>query len=288
MKPVDFDYEAATTVEEALAFACEAPQARYLAGGQSLVPLMNMRLVRPTRLIDVNGIAELARLELANGQLHIGATVRHRTLEQSPVVRATVPLLSRAAEHIGYVAVRNRGTIGGSLVHSDPTAELPLVAVAMEARVIVACRSGSRREVAAAQFFHRPFQPHLTPGELVTEVIVPAIGRRDRWRFGEISRRLNDPALAAAALGIVNGRVRVAVGGVEGVPRRLTEVEDWLSTGDRWMTIDRQTVTARVCTVLTPMLNTVHGSGPYRVQLAGNLIGQLLEELRDPDADPND
>jgi carbon-monoxide dehydrogenase medium subunit len=288
MKPVDFDYEVATTVEEALTFACEASQARYLAGGQSLVPLMNMRLVRPTHLIDVNGIAELARLELANGQLHIGATVRHRTLEQSPVVRAAAPLLARAAAHIGYVAVRNRGTIGGSLVHSDPTAELPLVAVAMEARVIVAVRPGSRREVAAAQFFHRPFQPHLTPGELVTEVIVPAIGRRDCWRFGEISRRLNDPALAAAALGLVHGRVRVAIGGVEGMPRRLTEVEDWLSTGDRWMTIDRQTIMARVCTVLTPMLHTIHGSGPYRVQLAGNLIGQLLEELRDPDADPND
>lgn len=288
MKPVDFDYEAPTTLEEALQLAAASRDVQYLAGGQSLVPQMNMRLARPTHLIDLNRICTLARVARVDDGLHIGAMTRHRTLELSPEIHAAVPVLATMARHIGYIAVRNRGTIGGSLAYGDPAAEWPLATVALDAQIVLAAPNGARRTVDAREFMIGPFATALASGELIEEVVVPVTREGERWCFREISRRPNDPALAAALVGVVGGVVRVVVGGVEGRPRRLTAVEQWLNEGSRWSRIEPPEVATQVRDALHPTLATLHGSAPYRSDLAANLVAELIVELGDPYAHSDD
>jgi CO/xanthine dehydrogenase FAD-binding subunit len=199
MKPASFDYCSPASLEEALQLLEQhRDTARPLAGGQSLVPMMNFRLARPALLVDMNGLRELDFLKVASGELRIGAMTRQRALERSPIVAAGWPILQEATRHIGHIHIRNRGTVGGSLAHAYPSAELPLVMTALGASFVL--RSGKgERIVSAADFFVDAMTTVLQPGELLVEIRVPQSAPRSGWGFQEVSRRHGDFALVAVA-----------------------------------------------------------------------------------------
>lgn len=175
--------------------------ARPLAGGQSLVPMMNMRLARPGQLVDLNGLSELSYLKVDGGELRIGAMTRQRELERSALVRDGWPMLAESARHIGHIQIRNRGTVGGSLAHAYPCAELPMAMLALDASFVL---RGERHEriVNARNFFLDAMSTVLDPGELLVEIRVPEARPRSGGAFHEISRRHGDFALAAAAAAV--------------------------------------------------------------------------------------
>lgn len=176
-------------------------EAKLLAGGQSLIPSLNLRLSRPTLLIDINAIADLQGIRETDGAIIVGALTTHVVLEKSPVISRHVPLVAAAMPHIAHPAIRNRGTIGGSLAFADPAAELPACALALDATCILRGRSGERR-VKAAGFFHGMFETDLRPGEILTAIEFPKATAGHRFAFSELARRHGDYAmigLAAAA-----------------------------------------------------------------------------------------
>ena len=205
MKPVRFRYARAGNLGEALALLAEAPgDTKLLAGGQSLVPMLNMRLVRPAVLVDVNGVHELTGIApTAGGGLRIGALTRHAELAAAPAVTEHAPLLAEAARHVGHAAIRNQGTLGGSLAHADPAAELPAALLALDARVQITGPRGAR-EVAADAFFRGLLATALEPDEILTAIDVPA--QPPGWGFVEIARRPGDFALAGVAAVVQIGR----------------------------------------------------------------------------------
>jgi CO/xanthine dehydrogenase FAD-binding subunit len=199
MKPAKFDYHDPTTVDEALGLMAQfGDQARPLAGGQSLVPLMNFRLIRPAHLIDLNGVNELSYLRADDHALHIGTTTRQRELERSPEVAQRWPLLRDAAAFIGHIQIRNRGTVGGSLAHAFPSAELPVAMVTLDASMVLAAKT-TRRSVGAEDFFLSYMTTALQPDELLLEIAVTALPGNAGWSYQEVSRRHGDFALAGAA-----------------------------------------------------------------------------------------
>ncbi len=234
MKPPAFDYHAPATVDEALTLARRlGSDAKFIAGGQSLMPMLNFRLLHPSHLIDLNGIAAMAYLRVEGGELCIGSMTRHREVELSPIVRNGWPLISECMPFVAHVQIRNRGTLGGSLSHADPAAELPAVMTALEANL--ALRSnGASRTLAAEDFFIGTLTTAAEPGELLIEVRVPALPRATGWAFDELSRRRGDFALVgAAALVLLNadGRIewaRLAFTGVGERPRRARQTEQAL------------------------------------------------------------
>lgn len=201
MKPASFVYHAPRTLEEALELAAElGDEAKFLAGGQSLVPAMNFRLAQPAALIDLNRVPELCSLRLSDdGGLAIGAMTRQRTVERDPRVAERAPLLHQALPYVAHPQIRNRGTIGGSLAHADPASELPAVALALEARLRLRNRN-REREVAAADFYTGLFETALEPDELLVEVVLPQVGRKRGFAFDEVSRRHGDYALVGVAV----------------------------------------------------------------------------------------
>ena len=200
MKPAPFVYYAPRSLPEALALLAEHGDAKPLAGGQSLIPAMNFRLAQPAALVDLNGVPELAfvREEAEGGELRLGALTRHRTLETHPLVRQRAPLLAETMPHVAHPQIRTRGTVGGSLAHADPAAELPAVMTTLGARFRVQGPAGERW-VAAGEFFTGLFATVLEPGELVVEIAVPALAPRTGWAFDEVARRHGDYALVGAA-----------------------------------------------------------------------------------------
>ncbi len=198
MKPAPFDYVAPRTVEEALDALAEEGS-RVLAGGQSLVPLLNFRLARPARLVDVNGIAELGVLRRSQGILRIGATVRQAALERSEIVARHWPLLAQAVRHVGHAATRSRGTVGGSVAHADPRAELPVALAALGARFHLRSRDG-RRTLTADELFQGPLTTALEDQELLEEIEVPPLPAGARTGFAEYARTRGDFAQAAVAV----------------------------------------------------------------------------------------
>jgi CO/xanthine dehydrogenase FAD-binding subunit len=199
MKPASFEYCVPASLEEALQLLAQHKEvARPLAGGQSLVPLMNFRLARPAYLVDLNGLNELNYLRIENGDLLIGAMTRQRALERSAAVVAGWPLLQEATRHIGHVQIRNRGTVGGSLAHAYPSAELPVAMVALDASFRLRGQQ-SERMVQAREFFVDAMSTVLEPGELLVEIHVPKTPPRTGSAFQEISRRHGDFALAVVA-----------------------------------------------------------------------------------------
>jgi carbon-monoxide dehydrogenase medium subunit len=201
VKPAPFEYFAPSTREEALALLAEhGGEAKVLAGGQSLVPSMNFRLAQPAILVDLNGIADLFSLTLdADHGLRIGAMTRQRTVERSPLVAARAPLIAEALPFIAHPQIRNRGTFGGSLAHNDPAAELPALAVALDARMRAQRAGGAERVIPAADFFGGLFTTALEPEELLVEVQIPTLPDRTGTAFAEFARRHGDYALAGAA-----------------------------------------------------------------------------------------
>ncbi|MBM4434693.1 MAG: xanthine dehydrogenase family protein subunit M, partial [Chloroflexi bacterium] len=202
MKPPLFDYRAPATASEALALlARHGYDAKVLAGGQSLVPLLNFRLARPAVIVDINAVEGLDRIvdDEAAKEISIGALVRQTDAERSDIVVRRCPLLVEALRHVGHRAIRNRGTVGGSLAHADPSAELPLVLRALDGRVRVASARGERW-IAAADLFVTYLQTALAPDELLVEARFPWTGPGERWSFVELSRRSGDFALAAVCV----------------------------------------------------------------------------------------
>jgi carbon-monoxide dehydrogenase medium subunit len=224
MKPAAFDYQAPESLDEALALLAQrGGDAKVLAGGQSLIPVMSFRLAQPAFLVDLNRIGELAFLrKTGNGGLALGAMTRQRRLERDPLVKEVAPLLAEAVPFIAHPQIRNRGTLGGSLSHADPAAELPALAVALRARLRLR-RTGSERWVEARDFFAGLFTTALAPDEILAEIEIPPLPPRTGWSFMEVARRHGDYAqvgLAALVTLEEDGRCREA---------RLV----FLSVGDR-------------------------------------------------------
>ncbi len=230
MKPPAFEYAAASSVEEALALLeAHGEDARLLAGGQSLMPALNFRLASPSALIDLNTVAALAGVSTdAQGNLIAGAMTRHRFFETSELIARRWPLLQHAMASVAHVAIRNRGTIGGSLCHADPSAEWPALCLACDARMTIRSRSG-RRQVGAAEFSQGLFSTALAPGELLEQVVFPAWPPTRRWGFQEIARRRGDFAIAGVAClldidgGGVCGAARIVVFGVADGPMLMAD-----------------------------------------------------------------
>ncbi|WP_425247928.1 FAD binding domain-containing protein [Streptomyces sp. NEAU-NA10] len=234
MKPPPFTYCDPGSVDEAVGLKSEyGAGSRVLAGGQSLLPLLNMRLVRPEALIDINGIGELQRIERRAGVLEVGAGARQYELEDQPLVRELVPLLPDAAGHIGHVETRHRGTVGGSLAYADPAAELPCTAVTLDATVVVRGPSGTRA-IDARDFFRGRLTTALQPDEVLVAVRYPVTPWTAGHGFVEVARRVGDLALAGAAAVVDldgEGRftsVSVGVLGVSDTPVRALAVESAL------------------------------------------------------------
>lgn len=231
MKPPDFEYvRPASTADAVAALAGANGEAKILAGGQSLVPLLNFRLAAPALLVDLNAVSGLAFLDASDGLLRIGAMTRMRALELDPLVRHTTPLLAAAAGWVGHVQIRNRGTVGGSVAHADPAAEVPAVCLLLDAEVLVAGPGGERR-VPADGFFAGFLTTTLADDEVLTEVRIPALGAGERWGFREFAHRRGDFALAGAAVTLAGDpggpieRARIAVFGTADRPMRARETE---------------------------------------------------------------
>ncbi|TYB81192.1 FAD binding domain-containing protein [Maritimibacter fusiformis] len=231
MKPAAFTFHRPGSVDEALALLAQhGAAAKALGGGQSLGPMLNMRLAQPEHLIDLNDLIELDRVIDHGEWVEVGALTRHHRVATAPEIRQGVPLLADAAATIGHYAIRQRGTLGGSLVQADPAAQLPLVAVTLGADVMVRSRRG-RRTVAAAEFLRAIMSVDLAGDELVTGVCFPRQPDGERWAFDLFSRRHGDFAIVAVALTLQLDdagaivALRLGVGGVGPVPMRLTAVE---------------------------------------------------------------
>ena len=270
MKPARFDYVAAASSDEALA-ALEDGEAKVLAGGQSLVPMLNMRLARPSTLVDINRVPDLDRVEL-DGSVRIGALARQADVLASPAAGA-VPVLAAALRHVGHPATRSRGTIGGSLAHADPAAELPAVLLALDGEVVVRSRKGERT-IGAEALFKGPFSTDVRPEELLTEVVLP---RQDSRPFGfaELSRRHGDFALAGAI--VLLRPARLVLFGLGGAPERAPEAERGLN---------EDAPVAEVADLATRSLDPVddvHADSAYRRRVAAVLVRRAVEEARSRD-----
>ncbi|HWD02175.1 MAG TPA: xanthine dehydrogenase family protein subunit M [Amycolatopsis sp.] len=263
MKPAPFDYVRAGSVDEAVRTLAEAGgEGKVLAGGQSLMPVLALRMARPRVLVDVNRIPGLATITPVDGGVRLGALVRHARL----ATQQNHPLLAEAARWIGHTAIRTRGTTGGSIAHADPSAELPVVAAALGATVHIAGPGGQRSEVAT-DFFAGPLETTLAEDELVTAVEFPAA---ERWGFAEFSRRHGDFGLVLVAAAQVDGRWRLAIGGVGGVPVRPTEAEQLLNDGAG---IDA--VAAAAAAEVRPQ-DDIHASGDYRRAMTAEFVRRAL------------
>ncbi|MPZ29247.1 MAG: xanthine dehydrogenase family protein subunit M [Micromonosporaceae bacterium] len=211
MKPAELTYLRVSTKAEALARLAEAGQdARLLAGGQSLVPMLNLRIARPSHLVDIGRLAELNRLGVVDGELYIGALVRHHVLAEHPLLARLVPVLAEAAGHIGHPAIRHRGTLAGSLAHADPSGELMAVAMLLDATVLVESSAADAREVPARELVLGPYETVLEPDEMITWLRVAA-PRGGRTGFYEIVRRTGDFAVAGAAVQLPDDDAEPAV-----------------------------------------------------------------------------
>jgi aerobic carbon-monoxide dehydrogenase medium subunit len=230
VKPAKFDYHRPATIDEAVAVLERYQgEARALAGGQSLVPMMNFRLATPAAIVDLNRIPGLAAMTVTDGVVSIGAMARQRQIEFAPLVAENLPLLQEAVRWIGHLPTRTRGTIGGSLANADPAAEFPMVLQALEGEVVVRGPQGDRR-IAAPEMFVAPLTTSLNPDEIITEVRFPAMGPGSRYAIEEFARRKGDFAIAAIAVMLLRDgerctAARLATAGVGPVPVRLREAE---------------------------------------------------------------
>ena len=279
MKPPAFEYVAVASTEEAVAqLAAHGDDARILAGGQSLMPILNMRLATPGRLVDLNRVDTLAYIVERAGGVAIGSMTRQRTAERSALVTTAVPLLAEALPWVGHSAIRNRGTIGGSLAHADPAAELPAVAVCLDARVTVQGAKGERT-LAAREFFRGYLTTALAPTELLTEVWFPSARPGSGAAWIEFARRHGDYALVgvAAVVSLQETLVRAAsltVIGVDGVPVRVADAERLL-IGEPLSAESMAAVAESVRQALEPN-SDIHATAAYRRHLAGLLTVRAL------------
>ena len=282
MKSAAFALAMPRSIDETVAaIAAAGSDARLLAGGQSLMPLMAMRLTSPSVLVDLSRVPGLAHVSVGDdGSVTIGAMTRQRTVERNPLVARHAPLLTAAIPFIAHVAVRNQGTVGGSIAHADPAAELPTVAVAMGAEMAVVGPSG-HRVIGAADFFTGPMRTSMTGGEVLTDVRFPAHDSADTVAFHEYSRRHGDPALASAAviLRVIDGVIRhasIALGGVDATPLRAADAESLL-IGQR-STSELFAAAGAAASAAVHPADTIHGTAAYRRHLVGVMVRRALAE----------
>jgi CO/xanthine dehydrogenase FAD-binding subunit len=232
VKPAAFEYVRPGSLEQVLdLLADHGDDATLLAGGQSLLPMMNLRLAQPSLVVDLNDLAELAFVERRSRVLAVGALTRQRDVERSPECGERCPLLVEALRFVGTPQTRNRGTVGGNLAHADPTSELPAVVTACGAVIVLASRRGTR-ELPAAGFFLGPHTTAREPDELLVEVRVPALAQGTGWAFEELAWSFTaHPIVAVAAVADAAG-VRAAVSGVSGSPRLVASADDLAGMGD--------------------------------------------------------
>jgi CO/xanthine dehydrogenase FAD-binding subunit len=284
MKLPPVEYEAPTTVADAIDLLAEyQDEASVLAGGQSLIPLLALRLARPAVLIDINGIDELSGVSVTDGRVAIGATTREYVAEESQTVADTVPLLAAALPLIGHEAIRSRGTIGGSLAHADPAAELPAVARALDAEFVVRGPAGER-VIPAAQWFEAYLTTSRQPDELLLEVRFPAAKQDTGTSFQEVARRHGDFAIVGLAASLVlSGGVisdaRLAFAGVSDVPVRAAAAEDLL-VGERPSAELFDEAARRATEDLDPPAD-LHGSSDYRKTVAAAVARRGLRAAAD-------
>ena len=284
MKPAWFDYCAPRSVDEAVRVLAEAGrEARVLAGGQSLMPMLNCRIVSPTVLVDINRIEELDRLDITDDSLTLGALVRHADLLRNPQIREVWPLLAEATTYVAHPAIRNRGTVCGSVSHNDPAAEQPSILVTLGGTVMIAGEAG-RREMPAEEFLTGMMSNALEPGEMVVGLRYPRPVAGTGAAFVEFARRLGDFALAgtAATLTIRKGiceQARVTVVGMGDGPFRAREAEASLVgsalDGNKSKDAFAEAV-AKVVAAVEPS-DDVHASAAYRRHLSGVLTAQALQ-----------
>jgi 2-furoyl-CoA dehydrogenase FAD binding subunit len=275
VKAAPFAYERPESLDAALELLA-APGAKALAGGQSLVPMMAMRLVRPSVLVDLARLPGLDELRDDGGHVHVGATVRQRTLERWAPLAARVPLVAAAIPWVGHREIRNRGTIGGSLAHADPAAELLLAAATLDAELTVVGREGERT-VPARDFATGPFQTRVAAGELLTGVRLPVAGPGEGFAFDEVARRHGDFALCGVAVALSRrgdavSRARVGLLGVGPAPEvhDVTELLQGNGAAPRW-----EAVGEAVAERLEPS-GDMHASAGYRLRLARVLVARGL------------
>lgn len=282
MKPAPFEYVSPPSLQGALdLLSVHAADGKILAGGQSLMPLLNFRLVKPAFIIDLNRIPQLSYINEVGGGLAIGAMTRQSGVERSAMVRKRCPLLAEAVGYIGHVAIRHRGTIGGSLVHADPAAELPAVALALEAVFVVVGRQG-RRRVSAEEFFVDYMTTAIGPEELLGEIVFPALRPSTGYAVLEVTRRHGDFALVGVASVLdldESGNiadVRIALFGVGPKPARARQAEIALK-GEKPNSTGFQEASVLAQDGLEPF-SDVHASAAYRRQVASVLVVRSLEK----------
>jgi carbon-monoxide dehydrogenase medium subunit len=283
MKPAPFEYFAPQTVPEVLALLEQyGDEAKILAGGQSLMPLMNLRLARPKVVVDIGRLSELQFiLPAGTGDLTIGAFTRQRAVERSDLVQTENPLLAATIPLIAHAQIRNRGTIGGSIAHADPAAELPALSIAVEAEFTV--RSARAQRVLQSRDFFRGYMTTaLEPAELLTEIRIPAWDSASGWAVGEVSRRDGDFALVGVIVLLqldesdVCEKARIALFGVGAEPVRMVKAEEML----RGRRADEKAIAeaARMVSEDLDPNSDVHASAEYRKEVAGTLTRKFLTQ----------
>lgn len=283
MKPPPFDYVRPTSVEEAVRHLHEVGgDGKVLAGGQSLVPLMNFRLAAPTLLVDLNGVPELAYIRPDQDRISIGAMTRMRDVERDATVRATVPVLSEAASWVGHVQIRNRGTLGGSVAHADPAAEIPALALLLDATFTVVGPSGART-VAAADFFFGFLTTALAEDEVLTDVSFRIPETSTSWGFQEFAQRHGDFALAGAAVLVTpddggrNQRVSIVVFGGPDTPVRAVAAETSLIGKD----LAPATIQDAASLAGDVLAGDPRPDAAYRKRLTETMVSRALADARE-------
>jgi len=283
VKPAKFEYHAPATLEAAIALLAQYQgEARLLAGGQSLVPMMNFRLAAPSAIIDLNRIPDLGYIRAEAGTVRIGAMTRHRAIEFSPLVAQHLPLLAEAIKLVAHLPIRTRGTIGGSIAHADPAAELPMVLQALEGEV-VARGTGGERVIKAMDFFEGLMTTSLRNDEMIVEVRLRVMAKQAGWAVEEFARRRGDFAIAAIAAVVERAdercrRARLATAGIGAVSARLTAAEEVLERdglGDAAIAA----AAAKAAELVSP-LSDQQASAEYRRHLTGVLAERALRRAR--------
>jgi len=280
MKLPPFEYAAPATLTEAVALLASRPEeAKAIAGGQSLVPMLAFRLAAPALLVDLRKIPDLDRITIAPDGVRLGAMVRWRDIEDDARLATAHPLLKAAISHVAHYQVRNRGTVGGGIAHADPAAEMPGIVVTCEAEIAVVGPTGAR-VIEAHDFFLGPLMTALAADEIIVEVRLPAWPRRRRWGFQEFSRRRGDFALAGAAVfydenGGTTTNAHVGVIGIGERPQRLAEVEAVLNG----RVVDEDTIAQaeRVAAACVDPPEDIHASAAYRRALVATMVERALQ-----------
>jgi CO/xanthine dehydrogenase FAD-binding subunit len=284
MKPAAFDYIPVESIEAALAALDQAAgDAKIIAGGQSLVPMLNFRLLKPSVLVDINRIPDLAFVIEDGEHIRIGALTRHRQLETSPLIANRMPVITEAMRHVAHLAIRNRGTIGGSLSHGDPAAELPMLACLLDAELTIVSSTG-KRLVSANHFFQGQLTVDLGENEMLTEIRIAKTPPMTGWSFAEVARRGGDFALAAVAVTLtvahgVVGEARIALMGVGDRPQRARDAEALIA--GHTMNAALLNVVAELVRGAVEPETDLHASADYRRHLVGALIRRTLAEAWD-------